>query len=266
MGKPVMETVTEHWGLTLAGLLGAALLLNAAVWKIRTRPLYKKPLTLHNGQGRLRISLGALEDLVWQSATKAAPLRVKAASVRASGRKWLVSLEGEITGPDLTALAARAASVARENGLADDAYALSVGVDMRYAGQAFELTIWTDASPRDPAALRALFEAEHRSRYGYARAALGVEVVSYRIRIVARSGIEVETPLPAGTGKAARAIEIAIDGRRVCGVSLARDTLAPGAKLTGPAVVGEPTSTTFVPPGWEVECLPSGDLMMVDAE
>lgn len=99
MGKPVMETVTEHWGLTLAGLLGAALLLNAAVWKIRTRPLYKKPLTLHNGQGRLRISLGALEDLVWQSATKAAPLRVKAASVRDSGRKWLVSLEGEITGP-----------------------------------------------------------------------------------------------------------------------------------------------------------------------
>ncbi len=174
--------------------------------------------------------------------------------------------EGSLDAARIAGLAARAASVAQENGLASDAYALSVGVDMRYAGQAFELTTWTDASPRDPAALRALFEAEHRSRYGYARSALGVEVVSYRIRIVARSGIEVATPLPAGTGRATHPIEIAIDGRRVSGVSLARDTLAPGATLAGPAVLGEPTSTTFVPPGWEVECLPSGDLMMVDAE
>ncbi|MBN8245679.1 hydantoinase/oxoprolinase family protein [Nitratireductor aquimarinus] len=166
----------------------------------------------------------------------------------------------------IEALSGRAELVARENGLAADAYQLSIGVDMRYAGQAFELTIWTDATPHEPAALRDLFEVEHRSRYGYARAALGVEVVSYRIRIVARSGIDVETPLPDGAGATSHPIEIAIDGRRVPGVSLSRGTLLPGMKLEGPAVLGEPTSTTFVPPGWEVECLPSGDLMMVDGQ
>ena len=161
-------------------------------------------------------------------------------------------------------LGRRAAALAQENGLQDGGYDLSIGVDMRYAGQAFELTVWTDAAPHDPDGLRALFEAEHRSRYGYARSTLQIEVVSYRIRLVARSGASVETPLPAGQGDSPRPIEIAIDGKRVSGITLARDALAPGARLAGPAILGEPTSTTFVPPGWEVECLPSGDLLMTD--
>lgn len=173
---------------------------------------------------------------------------------------------GSLDAARIEALRGRAAGLARENGLDDGRFDISVGVDMRYAGQAFELTVWTDAAPLDPAALRALFEDEHRSRYGYARSTLAVEVVSYRVRVTARSGASVETPLPAGRDAGSRRIEIAVDGRRVPGVALSRDALAPGARLAGPAILGEPTSTTFVPPGWEVECLPSGDLLMVDGQ
>ena len=39
-------------------------------------------------------------------------------------------------------------------------------------------------------------------------------------------------------------------------------SLAPGDRLPGPAVVEEATSTTFVPPGWALQCLPSGDLLL----
>ena len=43
-----------------------------------------------------------------------------------------------------------------------------------------------------------------------------------------------------------------------------RDALLPGASVAGPAILAEPTSTTFVPDGWQAECLPTGDLMLKD--
>lgn len=175
--------------------------------------------------------------------------------------------ETSLDGERVAGLSARAAELARENGLGED-HEVLIGIDMRYGGQAFELTVWTGPAARDAAALRAMFEDEHRGRYGYARSTLGVEVVSYRIRLVARSGAAAQTPPPAapgadgGMGEAPRPVAIAVDGRRVEGVALMRAALAPGARLRGPAVLGEPTSTVFVPPGWEVACLPSGDLML----
>lgn len=158
-------------------------------------------------------------------------------------------------------LSARAADLAVQNGLEAD-HEVLIGLDMRYGGQAFELSIWTDATPKTPAELRALFEAEHLSRFGYARSALGVEVVSYRLRLIARSGAAAQTPLPSGKGAPAHPITLRLDGQTVEGMALMRDALAPGAKLDGPAVLGEPSSTVFVPAGWTVTCLPTGDLML----
>ncbi len=161
-------------------------------------------------------------------------------------------------------LAQRAAEVAGRNGLDDGSYETTFGVDMRYAGQAFELTIWTDGTAADPARLRQRFEEEHHWRYGYARPSLHVEVVAYRIRVVRRNATRVTPPLPGGGGAAPNSAEVTIGGRAVAATFIGRDALPPGATLDGPAIVEEATSTTVVPPGWRLTCLPSGDLMLED--
>lgn len=158
-------------------------------------------------------------------------------------------------------LLVHAANLAIQNGL-DTNHEVLIGIDMRYGGQAFELTVWTEAAAKTPAELRALFEAEHLGCFGYARSALGVEVVSYRLRLVARSGAAATTPLPSGTGAPLRPISLNLEGQTVEGVALMREALTTGAKLAGPAVLGEPTSTVFVPAGWTVTCLPTGDLIL----
>ena len=152
-----------------------------------------------------------------------------------------------------------AQSLRREPG-----HSLRIGIDMRYAGQAFELTIWADPRTLDAASLRAMFEAEHRTRYGYARAALTVQVVAYRLRLTQASGSAVTTPLPTGQDLAREEVTVTLGGKRLTAVSMARDALQPGASVAGPAILAEPTSTTFVPDGWQAECLPTGDLMLKD--
>ncbi|UXT85235.1 hydantoinase/oxoprolinase family protein [Agrobacterium tumefaciens] len=161
-------------------------------------------------------------------------------------------------------LTLRADAAAAENGLPAQGRAVQVGIDMRYAGQAFELTVWTDLAPLDAIGLRALFEAEHRVRYGYARETLGVEVVAYRLRLTHDAGNLVQTPLPAGGGGDRERVEITVGGQTLTALSMARDGLACGEALEGPAILAEPSSTTFVPEGWRVTCLPSGDLLLKD--
>jgi N-methylhydantoinase A len=162
----------------------------------------------------------------------------------------------------LARLHARASDAAAANGLAPDSYAVAVALDMRYAGQAFELPIWVGDPPADAATLRGLFEAEHRRRYGYARARLAVEVVGYRIRLSRSADAHLVPPLPSGRGDPPEMIDATIGGLRMAATFIARDALAVGTTLAGPAVVEEATATTLVPPGWTLRCLPSGDLLL----
>lgn len=162
----------------------------------------------------------------------------------------------------LDTLQVQAADTARAGGVDSEHCEMQLALDMRYAGQAFELSVSVPAKPQDGATLRTLFESEHRQRYGYARAALPVEVVGYRLRIVGRSGGALNPPLPDGNGGPAEQQEITLEGRRVVAAFLPRSALACGACIDGPAVLEEQTSTTLIPPGWRATCLPTGDLLL----
>ncbi|MDF2231307.1 hydantoinase/oxoprolinase family protein [Albimonas sp. CAU 1670] len=162
----------------------------------------------------------------------------------------------------VAALVARARRMAEEGGLDPDACEVELGVDLRYAGQAFELTVRTPPAPMGAAALREAFEGLHRRRYGYARADLSVESTGWRITVRRPSTGEVRPPLPSGEGPAAETRTATIAGRRLDTTFLAREALAPGAEIEGPAVLEEPSSTTLVPPGWRARCLPTGDLLL----
>ena len=160
----------------------------------------------------------------------------------------------------LTDLAARTAA---ENALPEDGWRAEMGLDLRYAGQAFELTVWLPASPVSAAELRARFEAQHEERYGYRRSALPLEAVNERLRVIREAPGGTRTPLPpAGPAPAPDYAPVRIGGVEAETAFLPREALPAGFTQAGPAVIEEATSTTLVPPGWRATILPSGDLLL----
>lgn len=145
--------------------------------------------------------------------------------------------------------------------LVEGTYEVQAGLDLRYAGQGYELTLWRDMEVATAEEINRVFQAEHQARYGYARANLPVQVVNLRGRIVQKSKSDLGTPVPAGNGKT-EAAAIRLGGVRIEATFMARDSLLPGSPLEGPLVLEEPTSTTVVPRGWTVTCLESGDLLL----
>ena len=129
------------------------------------------------------------------------------------------------------------------------------GYDLRYAGQAFELTVHGTGSPR-PEALRQAFDAVHRDHYGYHDRDADLELVTVRVA-VAEPGAEPRlADPPAAAEPGAR--PALFDGEELeaqvwDGVPMAAD---------GPAIVDLPGSTLVVPPGWGVRHVGAGTLAM----
>lgn len=120
--------------------------------------------------------------------------------------------------------------------------------DMRYIGQAYELTI-----PAGGEFLKA-FHREHERRYGYADPARAVEIVNVRARFTGRTATIVWPKQRLGSAGAQGAI---VAHRRVQFAGKARPTaiyvrekLRPGNRVAGPAIISEYSATTVVPPGW----------------
>jgi N-methylhydantoinase A len=152
-----------------------------------------------------------------------------------------------LTGDELTADAIgdvvdRLAERGRDELSAPDAE-VRPGYDLRYAGQAFELTIEGDPRP-DVAELREAFEAAHQERYGYSDDSASLELVTVRVAVALPA-----TELPEGRkqkaesreGRRARFAGEDVDAAVVRGVPESVD---------GPAVVELEESTVVVPPGW----------------
>ncbi len=163
---------------------------------------------------------------------------------------------GEAALPGIAALLAelRAEATARlaREGVAAE---LSVGADMRYHGQAFELLVpWGDVAAPDAAALAALaarFHAQHRQRFSYAAEDEAVEIVTLRVTATGR----LPRPEPALPARAARA---AVKGTRRLyargawhqAVVWDREALGPDDIIEGPAIIEEAFATHSIARGW----------------
>lgn len=126
--------------------------------------------------------------------------------------------------------------------------------DVRYAGQAFELTIpvpeaggWLDALARE-------FHARYEARYGHSHPGSPLEIVSLRVRVlgVVKKWSWTEAAAPTG------GLDDALVERRTivfaervpdCPV-YRRDALPVDAEVQGPAVIEEYGANTLAPPGW----------------
>jgi N-methylhydantoinase A len=121
-------------------------------------------------------------------------------------------------------------------------------LDMRYIGQAFEITV-----PAKGDFLKA-FHRAHERRYGYANTASPAEVVNVRARLI---GATPKPELPRSRPGRPDASAAVADVRRAFfrGKPLAtlvynRANLRAGHRFGGPAIVAEYSATTVVPPGW----------------
>ena len=130
--------------------------------------------------------------------------------------------------------------------------------DVRYVGQAYELTI--------PAAENFLteFHRLHDRRYGYSDPRRAAEIVNVRLRAI---GITEKPSLDRlHAGKASQGIieyqRVYFSGRALSTPIYERAKLAPRIQFTGPAVVTEYSATTVVPPHWRVRVDGWGNLIL----
>lgn len=146
-------------------------------------------------------------------------------------------------------------------GLDDAMLEAEWSLDLAYAGTDTALSIERPAAaattPRDEAVIwRRAFEAEHRLRFGYVREAARIEVRSLRVRVRGPEGgtPEVEGPASVGPARPLRHHDAWFPGvGRVSAPVYAREQLAPGARLDGPALVLEATGTVVLDPGFRLE-------------
>ncbi len=127
-------------------------------------------------------------------------------------------------------------------------------VDLRYHGQGYELNLPFTAD------LLKDFQREHQRRYGYAHASRAVELVTLRLRAVVKSP-KLEAKMKrvgtAAPGRPSRAklgslsspeAPVLFDGKKLNAAIYTRESLQPGKKYSGPAIITEYSATTVIPP------------------
>jgi N-methylhydantoinase A len=128
----------------------------------------------------------------------------------------------------------------------DDA-TIEVVCEMRYRGQAFELSVPASERP-DPADLTEEFGKQHEERYGYRDDAAPVELVNLRVAAV------VPGPEPRPRAAAEGAIERSTRRAWFDGAwrqaEVLRGEPSAGLEAEGPCVFELPEATLVLPPGW----------------
>jgi len=134
----------------------------------------------------------------------------------------------------------------------DDQIGIERALDMRYAGQGYEITVACDAE-LDLVALRRKFDDSHKQMFGHTAPEEPVEIVSYRLRGIGRVP-PVKLPSYRRQGLSLNDALRETRKARFGGVTLdcpvyQRDRLDVGVSLEGPAIIDQLDATTVVPPG-----------------
>jgi len=184
-------------------------------------------------------------------------------------------LDPAVVRGEYDALAGQAHAALTTEGFADEDHRLLRTADLRYFGQAFEVRVPVPGGDLDAAALSevaATFHAEHRALYGYdfaGDADQPVEWVNLRVsgigpirrpeirrsppttEAVSSGGFETGASAPSSTsGGGTRPVCFDPGDGYVDTPVLWREDLAPGAVVTGPAIIEEFGSTVPLHPGF----------------
>jgi N-methylhydantoinase A len=167
---------------------------------------------------------------------------------------------GELSATDVNGMFARlealAAADLRNDGFTPDRIEIRRALDMRYAGQGYEITLPCDADAlRDGglAGLRGRFDQQHQAMFGHMAPEQAVEVVSYRVRglgLVPPVELPRFKPTGATLSDAKRETRrVRFDGRDVECPVYQRERLDVGLILPGPAILDQFDCTTVIHAG-----------------
>ena len=131
--------------------------------------------------------------------------------------------------------------------------------DCRYVGQSFELTIPVD-DPLDPDALEDRFHDAHETAAGY-RMGDAVELVTLRTTATVEREPRAAGYSAEGEPRKADRSVVFDDERHETSV-YAREALAPGREIDGPAILEATESTAVVPPSWSAVVADDGSVVL----
>lgn len=148
-------------------------------------------------------------------------------------------------------------------------------LDLRYAGQSFELTIELDDGMICPDDLAGLFHKTHKDRYGFESNDERIEIIAFRIRAIGfrdkpgsanKQGSLPEPIIEAKHQPTPILITKTYFGEWVETQCYDRSDLTEDSIVVGPAIVFQLDTTTVIPPGWAGLVDMGGNIILTRAE
>ena len=172
---------------------------------------------------------------------------------------------------DLLTLKARASESLIEDGIAEDRLEVTYQADLRYAGQAFQITVeFTEAELREKGVpvLTDQFDAEHEQLFTF-KLGDGHEILMIRAVVGASVTLKADISIPKGSGNVSGALihqsRFFYEGDWHDAGIYDRGRLGAEDVVAGPAIVSEMDSTTVVLPGYSATVDAVGNLLIQPA-
>ena len=153
-------------------------------------------------------------------------------------------------------------SFLEKEGIGDDDISFERGIDFRYFGQEYVLTIPVPGGFIDMNAVRRFFDVAYERQYGHSSPENRVEMAN--IRVAALGRLPRPTSAPPAPTKARRPgkRDVRFQGKVRETVILDRNSLCSGKVVHGPAIIEEDTATTLVPPDWQATVIAGGHVSL----
>ena len=168
---------------------------------------------------------------------------------------------------ELSALSEEGLGRLIHDGFTDKAISIEQYADMRYRGQAFDLTIPVITPSDDVAELSGRFEVSYEQRYGHRREGIPIDIVTLRVVASGQVPRPSIADIPAQTSRLDDALKVRrpvyLESRWniECPV-YDRARLGAGAEFSGPAIIEELGSTTVLMDGWQAHVDNQGNLRL----
>ena len=161
------------------------------------------------------------------------------------------------------ALLTQAVKDMKREGFAVDQLLINRSLDMRYEGQSYELCV-----PYHSKEMNFLpeFHAMHQQRFSYSRPDAVVEVVNLRLSAIGETEKPKSKKAPLSNSDPSKARikkgQVIFDGKNCPTEFYNRESLKPGNRVKGPAVITEFSATTIVPPNFVADVDAYGILIL----
>ncbi|WP_374445057.1 hydantoinase/oxoprolinase family protein [Stella sp.] len=166
--------------------------------------------------------------------------------------------------PLVAALSADGLALLERDGVPEADRACRFALDLRYKGQAYEITVPLADGAFDATAMAGAvdeFHRRHQAQYAHSDPNAVPDVVTVRLAAVGRLAKPRARPFRAAATRHAKGRRRTWIGDAWADVPVYDRDALDAAPLAGPAIVEEPHSTLWLPPGWSMAPAATGDLI-----